>query len=117
MHIRRRKRMYEIRKKYLPKRRRTFARIYGRFETMTGKYKGFEFQVRVSSNLTGKTLYHKIRNVVGKIKHDHLMPYHKRRETFPTFRSLMSVPWVRIRRVLDYDVKVDYDVPFGRRIM
>lgn len=112
MSIRRTERMHRIRRRHLPRRRRTFVRIYGRFETTTGKLKGFEFQVRVARNLTGKAIYYHITNTVGKMKNQHLIPYHKRRETFPTFRSLYATPWIRIRRILDYDVKVDYDVPF-----
>jgi hypothetical protein len=104
--------MHRIRRKHLPRRRRTFVRIYGGFETTTGKRKGFEFQVRVSPSLTGRGIYHHITNTVGKMKYEHLMPHHKRRETFPTFRYLYSVPWIRIRKILDYDVKVDYNVPF-----
>ena len=112
MPISRTDRMYRIRRRHLPKRRRAWARFYGRFETTTGKRKGFEFQVRLSPNLTGRAKYYHIRRTVDTIKHQHLMPHHKRRETFPTFRALYATPHVRIRRVLDYDIKVDYDVPF-----
>jgi len=112
MPISRTDRMYRIRRRHLPRRRRTFVRFYGKFETKTGKMRGFEFQVRVARNLTGRGIYHHVRNTVDRIKYQHLMPVHKRRETFPTFRSLNATPHVRIRRVLDYDVTTEVNVSF-----
>ena len=105
-------RLRRYRKKHLPKRKRKYVRIYGRFRSTTGLIKGFEFQVRVSDKLSNKALYKLITYVCGKIKNGKMLPYHKRRETFPSFYVLFHVPWIRIKEILDYDVKMDYPTPF-----
>jgi hypothetical protein len=113
MPTRRTDRMYRIRRRYLPRRRRKWVRFYGKFQTKTGKMKAFEFQVRIASNLTGKGVYHHVINTVNTMKYQHLMPIHKRRETFPTFRAMNATPHAKIRRILDYDVTTEVNVDFS----
>jgi len=105
-------RLYRHRRRHLPRRRRMYARFYGRFRTLTGEVRGFEFQVRVSPRLSRKLMYRLITHTCNKIKYEKTLPYHKRRQTFYSFHELFSVPWVRIRRILDYDVRMDYPTPF-----
>jgi len=105
-------RLYRFRKRHLPRRKRRYARFYGRFKSLTGQVKGFEFQVRISDRVSHKLLYRLVTHTCSKIKYEKSLPYHKRRETFSSFHELFSVPWVRIRRLLDYDVRMDYPTPF-----
>ncbi|MBX5329194.1 MAG: hypothetical protein QHH18_04400 [Candidatus Bathyarchaeota archaeon] len=105
-------RLRRYRMRHRPKRKRTYARFYGRYRSVTGETRGFEFQVRVSPQLSRKLQYRLITHTVNKMKYEKSLPYHKRRETFASFHELFSVPWVRIRKILDYDVQMDYPTPF-----
>jgi len=108
-------RLARYRRRHLPRRERTYVRVYGRFMSLTGQIRGFEFQVRVSRGLSRKLVYRLITHTCNKIKYEKSLPYHKRRETFSSFHELFSVPWVRIRRLLDYDVQMFYPTPFATR--
>jgi len=105
-------RLYRYRKRYLPRRRRMFARFYGRFTSLTGQIRGFEFQVRVSPRLSRGLMQRLITHTCNKIKYEKSLPYHKRRETFSSFHELFSVPWVPIRRLEYYDIQMFYPTPF-----
>jgi hypothetical protein len=106
-------RLQKYRKRHLPRRRRMYARFYGRFTSLTGQIRGFEFQVRISPSLSRKLQYRLITHTCNKIKYEKSLPYHKRRETFSSFHELFSVPWVRIRKLLDYDIQMFYPTPFA----
>ena len=86
--------------------RRRYARFYGRFRSVTGKTKGFEYQVKASKRMRGKALAKLIRHTVGKMLYENALPVHRRGESFPTFQTLFRSKWIRIRKVLNYDVNV-----------
>ena len=106
--------MLRHRSRHLPKRRRAYARFYGKFRSKTGETRGFEFQVRVSNRVSNRALYKLIVHTVGKMKYEKKLPYHRRRQTFPTFLTLFQTPWVPIRKILSYDMEMDYPEPFRR---
>lgn len=95
-----------------PSRKRTYARIYGRFENESGQRRGFEFQVRISHSLSRKAQYKLITHTVNKMKYEKLIPVHKRRQTFSSFAELFKSQWIHIRKICDYDVAMDYPTPF-----
>jgi hypothetical protein len=90
---------------------RKYARFYGAYKNMVGQTRGFEFQVKVGSRVSNRALYKLIHHTAGKIKAKKL-PYHKRRESFSSFGELFSTQWVGVRKVMHYDIHIDYPTPF-----
>lgn len=90
---------------------RKFARFYGAFKNKFGETRGFEFQVKVGQRLSNRALYKLIKHTALRIKNKTL-PYHKRRETFSSFGDLYSTRWIRVRKILYYDIHIDYPTPF-----
>ena len=94
-----------MRRHVLPPERR-LVKIYGGYETTTGKMKRFGFKIKVSPKLSGKALHKWIVFVYGKLKFEKTMPVHIIGQTFPTFKLLISIPWIRIRKIVEIDVGV-----------
>jgi len=91
-----------------PVEQRIYTRMYGRYENRKGQVKGFSFQVKISPRLRGKVMALHIRHIIGKMLYEHILPTHRKGESFGSFRELYRSQWVRIRKVLDYDVKMKY---------
>lgn len=90
---------------------RKYARFYGAYKNMVGETRGFEFQVKVGSKVSNKAAFKLIRHTANRIKNKTL-PFHKRRETFGSFAELFGTKWVRVRKILHYDIHIDYPTPF-----
>jgi len=99
-------RMLRYRKRL--KRRKRNVKLYGRYRTTTGKPRGFGFHVKVSGRLSNKLLYRLITHTCNKIRHERALPVHRKGEVFPSFSALFRTRWIRIRKLLQYDVAVKY---------
>lgn len=88
------------------KRKRREVKLYGRYRTTTGKTKGFDFYVKVSRKLSGKLLYKLITHTCNKLRHERTLPVHRKGESFPSFLTLFRSKWIRIRKLLEYNVAV-----------
>lgn len=91
------------------KRRPQYVRLYGRYRTITGKIKGFSLQIKYRKGFNNKLLGRLIRHTIGKMKYERQLPVHIKGQTFGSFLKLFRSPWIKIRAVLDYDVKMIYD--------
>lgn len=97
-------RMLRYRKRL--KRRRRWVKFYGRYETTTGKTRSFNFYVKVSGRLSGKLIYRLTTHTCNKLRHERALPVHRKGESFPSFSTLFRSSWIRIRKLLQYDVAV-----------
>lgn len=88
---------------------RWLARFYGVYESTTGKWGRFSFQVKVSPELSQnrRALAHNIRKTVEALREGYV-PEHEQGETFHSFADLNLVRWFRVRRLRDYEAGVVY---------
>jgi hypothetical protein len=88
------------------KRKRRHVKFYGSCRTATGETRGFGFYVKVSGKLSGKLMYKLITHTCNKLRHERTLPVHRKGESFPSFLTLFRSRWIRIRKLLEYHVKV-----------
>jgi len=91
------------------KRRPQYVRIYARVITFPNKLKGCGYQVKYRKGFNRKVLSKLIAHTVNKMKYEKKMPVHVKGQTFGSFLQLFRSPWIDIRKLLDYDVKMVYD--------
>ena len=82
------------------------ARFYGSVVTKTGRIKRFGWSLIFSSRMSSRTKHAIITLICNKMKYDKEIPVHKSSQVFPSFRALIAVPWVKVRKVRNYDVVV-----------
>ena len=93
-----------------PVKHKFYKRFYGNATMQTGRIKKFIFEVEIPNSFNGPMKHRAIRYVCEKIKRERSIPLLNIGERVRLSDLMLKVPWIRVRKIRDYDTQSKYVV-------